>query len=75
MPDATTPASNPVTTDESLKQANRASTVNEMKQWAEDFKINKPIPRDLVLLLAKDGVKQLEIVMKNVILEREGKKT
>jgi hypothetical protein len=45
-----------------------ASDVNEMKQWAEGFKINKPIPIDLLPILVKNGAKQMEIVMKNVSL-------
>jgi hypothetical protein len=46
----------------------RASDVNELKQWAEGFKINKPIPIDLLPILAKNDAKQMEIVMKNVSL-------
>jgi hypothetical protein len=48
----------------------RASDVDEMKQWAEGFKVNKPIPNDLLPILAKDGAKQMEIVMKNMSLGR-----
>lgn len=44
-----------------------------MRQWAKDFKINKPIPRDIVPLLAKDEATQLEIMMNNVSLGREAK--
>jgi hypothetical protein len=46
----------------------RASDVDEMKQWAQGFKVNKPIPVDLLPTLAKDNAKQIEIVMKNMSL-------
>jgi hypothetical protein len=46
----------------------RASDVDEMKQWAQGFKVNKPIPVDLLPILARDNVKQMEIVMKNMSL-------
>jgi hypothetical protein len=46
----------------------RASDVDEMKQWAQGFKVNKPIPVDLLPTLAKDNAKQMEIVMKNMSL-------
>jgi hypothetical protein len=41
-----------------------------MKRWAEDLKINKPIPKDLLPILAKDDDKQMEILMKNKNLGR-----
>jgi hypothetical protein len=41
-----------------------------MKRWAEELKINKPIPKDLLPILAKDGDKQMEILMKNTSLEK-----
>jgi acyl-CoA synthetase (NDP forming) len=49
----------------------RASDHEEMRQWAKGLKINKPIPADLLPILAKDGAKQTEIVMKNMSLERQ----
>jgi acyl-CoA synthetase (NDP forming) len=49
----------------------RASDHEEMRQWAKGLKINKPIPADLLPILAKDGAKQMEIVMKNMSLGRQ----
>jgi hypothetical protein len=41
-----------------------------MKRWAEELKINKPLTMDLLPILAKDGDKQMEILMKNTSLEK-----
>jgi hypothetical protein len=49
----------------------RASDHEEMRQWAKRLKINKPIPADLLPILAKDGAKQIEIFMKNMSLGRQ----
>jgi hypothetical protein len=49
----------------------RASDHEKMRQWAKGLKINKPIPADLLPILAKDGAKQMEIVMKNMSLGRQ----
>lgn len=54
-------------------QSYRAQETSEMRQWAENLKLNKPIPRDLLPLLAKDGAKQLEIVMKHMHIGKEEK--
>jgi hypothetical protein len=43
-----------------------------MKQWAQELSVNKPIPKDLLPLLAKDDAKQMGIVLKNVNLDRKG---
>jgi hypothetical protein len=57
----------------SSHQEMRASKTNEMRQWAEGYKVNKPIPSDLLLLLAKDEAKQMKLVMKNMSLENQTK--
>jgi hypothetical protein len=41
-----------------------------MKQWAQELRVNKPIPKDILPLLAKDDAKQMEIVLKNMSLDR-----
>lgn len=51
----------------------RASEMSEMRQWAKELRVNKPIPKDLLPLLAKDNAKQLEIVLNNMSLDVEGK--
>jgi hypothetical protein len=51
----------------------RATEVREMKAWAKDTKVDMPIPRDLLPLLARDDVKQMEIVMRHVGLEESGR--
>jgi hypothetical protein len=48
----------------------RTAELKDMKWWAEELKINKPIPKDLLPILAKDGYKQMEILMKNTSLEK-----
>jgi hypothetical protein len=62
-PRATTPQS---------RDRNRATEVSEMKAWAEHTKVDMPIPRDLLPLLARDDVKQIEIVMRHVGLGESG---
>jgi hypothetical protein len=47
----------------------RANDIDEMKQWAEGFRVKKSIPNDLLSILAKDGAKQMKIFMKNMIWE------
>jgi hypothetical protein len=48
----------------------RACETSEMKQWAQELRVNKPIPKDILPLLAKDDAKQMEIVLKNMSLDR-----
>jgi hypothetical protein len=50
----------------------RAHETSEMKQWAQELNVNKPIPKDLLPLLAKDDAKQMGIVLKNMSLDRKG---
>ncbi|EAT90465.1 hypothetical protein HBI56_049860 [Parastagonospora nodorum] len=52
-------------------QSYRAQETSEMRRWAETLKLNKPIPRDVLPLLAKDGAKQLEIVMKHMHIGKQ----
>ena len=51
----------------------RAATIEELKQWGNSFQLKTPIPADIVPILARDEVKQIEIQMKNVRLERDVK--
>jgi hypothetical protein len=53
-----------------LEDNARAHETSEMKQWAQELSLNKPIPKDLLPLLAKDDAKQMEIVLKNMSLDR-----
>jgi hypothetical protein len=62
---ADTTSSNQTSADEL-----RAEETSEMKKWAEAFKVEKPIPQDLLPILSKNEVKQMEIVMKNMNLRR-----
>jgi hypothetical protein len=57
----------------SFAQQCRAIETAEMRKWAEDFKLNNSIPKDILPLLAKDDAKQLEIVMKNMSLGKKEK--
>jgi hypothetical protein len=54
-------------------QQKRANKTSEMRQWAEGYKVNKPIPSDILPLLAKDEAKQMELGMKNMSLENREK--
>jgi hypothetical protein len=60
-------------TDRDIGHQTRQTETMEMKQWAADHKVNKLIPSELVPLLAKDGAKQMEIVMRNMSLGRGDK--
>ncbi|KAH7081042.1 hypothetical protein FB567DRAFT_449165 [Paraphoma chrysanthemicola] len=73
MPDAKTPHTSykySAHLDRPLDRATIKFEVAEMKQWAESLEVNAPIPRDLLPLLAKDDVKQMEIVMREMSLGR-----
>ncbi|CAG8983425.1 hypothetical protein HYALB_00000594 [Hymenoscyphus albidus] len=39
--------------------------LNDLKKFAEDFKLNTPVPQDLVPIIAKDPAKQKEIMEKS----------
>ncbi|KAF2683580.1 hypothetical protein K458DRAFT_389500 [Lentithecium fluviatile CBS 122367] len=41
----------------------------ELKEWGERFKLERPIPKDILPFLAKGEGKQMEIAMKSVRLE------
>ncbi|KAF1810253.1 hypothetical protein P152DRAFT_451346 [Eremomyces bilateralis CBS 781.70] len=45
-------------------RADKQVKLNDLKKFAKDFKLHTPIPQDLVPILAKDKVKQKEIVAK-----------
>ncbi|KAH7066786.1 hypothetical protein BKA63DRAFT_127900 [Paraphoma chrysanthemicola] len=73
MPDANTPytsCKDSAHIDRPLNRATIEIEVAEMKQWAERVKVNAPMPRDLLPLLAKDDAKQMEFVMRQMSLER-----
>ncbi|KAF1943930.1 hypothetical protein EJ02DRAFT_452964 [Clathrospora elynae] len=67
-------ATSPLQTPDTNRVADgiRAKDLSEMRQWSEGITINKPIPRDLLPILAKDDAKQLEIIMKNMSLRSDG---
>ncbi|KAF1835859.1 hypothetical protein BDW02DRAFT_481004, partial [Decorospora gaudefroyi] len=48
----------------------RAEECKEMKRWAEGFRVNRPIPKDLLPILAKGDDKQMEIFLRNMSLGR-----
>jgi hypothetical protein len=48
----------------------RACETSEIKKWAQELRLDKPLPRGLLPLLAKDDAKQMEIVLKNMSLDR-----
>jgi hypothetical protein len=66
MPDATTHQCAHCVREQQARQ----KEVSEMKQWAQRFKLDTPIPRDVLSLMAKHDVEQVEIVMKNMSLGR-----
>ena len=45
-------------------KANREVKINDLKKFAQNFKLNTPVPTDLVPILAKDKEKQDEIIEK-----------
>ena len=49
----------------------RSDIDKDLKMWSQTFKINRPLPKDLLPLLSKDEDKQLEIFLNNVQLEYE----
>ena len=60
--------------DEMLRAAEAEALkeeLEEMKQWAKETKVNAPIPRDLLPMLAKDPAKQMELAMKHMDLVKE----
>jgi hypothetical protein len=74
IPSANTPhntGKDPTQADRPLGRAKIATEVAEMKQWVESIKLNTPIPRDLLPLLAKDDAKQMEIVLRHMSLEHD----
>jgi hypothetical protein len=60
--------------DRNLNPSSRQKEIYEMKQWAENLRLNTPLPRDLLPLLSKDGAKQMEILLTNMSLGTEEKK-
>ncbi|KAH7401217.1 hypothetical protein BKA66DRAFT_405370 [Pyrenochaeta sp. MPI-SDFR-AT-0127] len=51
----------------------RATEMRDLKQWSDSIQIITPIPKDLLPILAKDEVKQMEIVLKTMKLEDLGR--
>ncbi|KAF2461670.1 hypothetical protein BDY21DRAFT_92512 [Lineolata rhizophorae] len=63
---------------ERQRQAARADKqvkLNDLRKFAQNFKLNTPIPKDLVPILAKDTDKQEKIVAKARVQAEEFKKT
>ena len=48
-----------------LARQDKAVKLNDLKKFAQNFKLNTPVPQDLVPILAKDKIKQEEIMKKN----------
>ncbi|KAF2117516.1 hypothetical protein BDV96DRAFT_489185 [Lophiotrema nucula] len=48
----------------SIARESKAVKLNDLKKFSQNFKLNTPVPADLVPILAKDETKQLQIVEK-----------
>jgi hypothetical protein len=48
----------------SLARESKAVKLNDLKKFSQNFKLNTPVPTDLVPILAKDEAKQAQIVEK-----------
>ncbi|KAF2673746.1 hypothetical protein BT63DRAFT_451804 [Microthyrium microscopicum] len=60
----------------SLAKRDKAVKLNDLKKFAQNFKLNTPVPQDLVPILAKDTDKQQKIVekaLKNVTEQKTPK--
>lgn len=45
--------------------------IEELKQWGKETKVNAPVPKDLLPILAKDPANQIEIAMEHMELGKE----
>ncbi|KAF2262264.1 hypothetical protein CC78DRAFT_545921 [Lojkania enalia] len=59
----------------SLARESKAVKLNDLKKFSQNFKLNTPVPQDLVPILAKDETKQQQIVEKALRNVQEMKST
>jgi len=59
----------------SLARESKAVKLNDLKKFSQNFKLNTPVPSDLVPILAKDEAKQAQIVQKALKTVQELKAT
>ncbi|KAF2004854.1 hypothetical protein P154DRAFT_425781 [Amniculicola lignicola CBS 123094] len=59
----------------SIQRESKAVKLNDLKKFAQNFKLNTPVPNDLVPILAKDETKQQQIVEKALRAVEEQKAT
>lgn len=59
----------------SLARESKAVKLNDLKKFSQNFKLNTPVPSDLVPILAKDETKQQQIVEKALRAVQEKKST
>jgi hypothetical protein len=59
----------------SIQRESKAVKLNDLKKFSQNFKLNTPVPQDLVPILAKDEVKQKVIVEKALRAVQELKST
>ncbi|KAF2471641.1 uncharacterized protein BDR25DRAFT_324831 [Lindgomyces ingoldianus] len=59
----------------SLARESKAVKLNDLKKFSQNFKLNTPVPQDLVPILAKDENKQQAIVEKALRAVQEMKST
>jgi hypothetical protein len=58
-----------------IARENKAVKLNDLKKFAQNFKLSTPVPSDLVPILAKDETKQQAIVEKALKQAQETKST
>lgn len=58
-----------------LQRESKAVKLNDLKKFSQNFKLNTPVPQDLVPILAKDEAKQQQIVEKSRRIVQELKAT
>lgn len=58
-----------------IARENKAVKLNDLKKFAQNFKLSTPVPSDLVPILAKDETKQQAIVEKALRQAQETKST
>lgn len=58
-----------------LQRESKAVKLNDLKKFSQNFKLNTPVPQDLVPILAKDEAKQAQIVEKALKTVQEFKAT
>ncbi|KAF2816156.1 uncharacterized protein BDZ99DRAFT_542394 [Mytilinidion resinicola] len=59
----------------SMVRESKAVKFNNLKRFSENFKLNTPVPTDLIPILAKDEAKQKHIVEKALKAIQEQKST